>query len=100
MRKLCLLFFLLPVLLSAKDDVGALTKRVYAHAKIHDATSAVREAKLGLESFPQSLELQRALIFALSVKGEEIEALSAWKAFSGSFTEEKTRHLLLENLLL
>ncbi len=98
MRRLFWCFFLLPTLLCSDEDAQRSLKRIYAHVKIHDAASAIREAKLALETFPQSQDVQRALISSLCMKGEEIEALKAWNTFSESFTEEKTKNLLLENL--
>ncbi len=92
------LFLLLPVFLHAGADEQALSRRIYSHVKIHDAASAIREAKVALKTFPQSQEIQRALIHSLCAKGEELEALKAWKTFSESIKDEKTRHLILENL--
>lgn len=89
---------LLPVWLWAGRDEQEASRRIYAHVKIHDAASAIREAKLALQAFPQSIEIQRALIYSLSAKGEELEALKAWKSISGTLHDEKTRHLILENL--
>lgn len=98
MRKLAFLFLFLPFCVCAEEDVQAFSRRIYAHVKIHDAASAIREAKLALKTFPESQEIKRALIYSLSMKGEEIEALKAWQTFSVSIEDEKTRHHLLENL--
>ena len=98
MRLFAFLFLLFPALLLAGEDEQALSRRIYAHVKIHDAASAIREAKLALQTFPRSQEIQRALIHSLCEKGEELEALNAWKSFSKSISDEKTRHLILENL--
>lgn len=98
MRKWVILLLFLTGGLCAEKDEQAFSRRIYSHVKIHDAASAIREARIALKTFPKSQEIQRALIYSLSMKGEEIEALKAWQTFSPSIEDEKTRYHLLENL--
>jgi HEAT repeat protein len=51
-------------------------KRIHSHLFIRDPFSAVKEAKVFKEQFPNSSLLQRAYLKALCQKGEEVDAFN------------------------
>ncbi len=66
-------------------DEQELANRVHTHLFIHDPATAIVEAKRFLKEYPDSKELQFALIRALCEKGEDSEAISVWKKETGSY---------------
>lgn len=53
-------------------------KRIQAHLLVGDCSGAVAEARQALRECPQSSLVRKAYIQALSIKGEELDALSEW----------------------
>lgn len=95
--KLLLVCLLMATTLCAEPEDQAV-KRIYAYLLVHDAESAVAEAKKALVQFPESKEIEQALIRSLADKGEEIEALAQWNHFQQAYPEEKKSLPLLESL--
>ncbi len=75
--KLILFFSILFFSLHASEQ--DLANRVHTHLFIHDPATAILEAKQFLKEYPESQELQFALIRALCEKGDDTEAISIWK---------------------
>lgn len=63
--------------LSAREEIAK--KRIYNHLLIRDALSAVKEGKKAKDAYPESKEIQIALIDALCANGNETEALELWQ---------------------
>ncbi len=82
------------------DDSGEDTakKRIYNHLLIRDALSAVKEGKKALEVFPQSKDIQTALIDALCSNGDETEALELWQRCFPLVQAEKIDRRMIEIL--
>jgi HEAT repeat protein len=57
-------------------------KRVHTHLLIDDPTSAIREARAQLRTYPESKLLRLAHIKALCQAGDEIAALQEWNTLS------------------
>lgn len=67
-------------------------KRVQAHLLVGDRSGAVAEAKQALRECPHSSLVRKAYIEALSVNGEELDALSEWTklcAANDAFTSDR-----------
>ena len=82
----------------ASDPISDAVRRVQAHLLIDDASSALKEAQMLVEQFPQSKEALSALIEALSAGGEEEMALDAWSHLSVGHPELVGDRFLLEEL--
>lgn len=98
MRKLCFgLVCYSCASLSAFTESEA-TRRVESFLLLHDSQKALQEARQSLKLYPESANLRKAYLRALSEQGEEIEA---WKTFGPLFAvckEEKESRFLLETL--
>lgn len=72
-----------------------LEKRVYSHLLIGDDLQAIQEAKKAIESFPGSLALHKALLYALCQFGSEMQAWDQW-CYLCPFIQDykKERHLI------
>jgi len=92
------LFLIFPLSLVAENLPADAVKKIHAHLLINDPLSAVKEAKLAIQLFPESKELHIALIRALSTTGDEIEVLEEWKTITTLFVEEQKNRNLLEML--
>ncbi len=84
-----------PIQAYANSQEEPAVKRVYAHLRINDFNSAVREAKGHLEKLPDSKALQAAYIRALCAQGNETEAWEEWqKVLKGDETQATSRQML------
>jgi HEAT repeat protein len=92
-------------LLSAIASLGAIAdedvakKRIYNHLLIRDALSAVKDGKKALEAFPESKEIQIALIDALCAYGNETEALELWQRYFPQATDRRMIEILAWGVL-
>jgi HEAT repeat protein len=93
-----ILFALIPLACQVVASEEVAAERVAAHLLIRDSASAVREAKKGLEAFPDSLRLKTALIRALCEQGDEKEAFRAWRRLDVDSTQLEKQRALLETL--
>jgi HEAT repeat protein len=84
--------------LSASNGQDEAKKRIYNHLLIRDALSAVKEGKKAFEAFPDSKDIQIALIDALCAQGNETEALELWQKCFPLFQEEKIDRRMIEIL--
>ena len=86
------LFF--PILVFSDED---LSKRIHTHLFIHDPMTAVSEARELYKEYPDSVDLQFALIRALCEKGEDVEAIDVWKKIHINYPkdEKNTRNAQL-----
>ncbi len=92
MRAIFLVFFVCSVFAESPEEFG---RRISAHLLLHDSYSAVQEAKRALILFPESEQLQVSFIRALCAKGDEVDALEAWKrAVRVHGIKSDERHLL------
>ncbi|KAG6559713.1 HEAT repeat protein [Candidatus Rhabdochlamydia oedothoracis] len=74
---------------------GKLEKRIYSHLLIGDDLQAIQEAKKAIESFPNSLILHKALLYALCQFGSEMQAWDQWCYLCPSVQDyKKERHLI------
>ncbi len=71
-------------------------QRIYAHLLLEDTPAAVEEARESLAFFPDSKDLQMALIRALAENGDEMEALQQYLHFIEKYENEKNNRYLLE----
>ncbi|MDR2539062.1 MAG: HEAT repeat domain-containing protein [Chlamydiales bacterium] len=75
-----------------------LKTRIYSHLLIGDALQAVQEAKKAVESFPDSLVLRKALLYALCQFGSEVQAWDQWCSLCPSVQDYKKERYLIEML--
>lgn len=62
-------------------------QRIHAHLLIHDTVSAIQEASDSLTLYPDSAEIWRAYICALSKSDDEKEMMAAWKKYAAKFPD-------------
>lgn len=72
--------------------------RVQAHLIVGDRAGAVIEAQRALREYPYSALVRKAYIQALSVKGEELDALSEWTQLCADNNAWASDRKLLEML--
>lgn len=71
------MIWLLAVALTLLPEIEGV-RRVQAHLLIEDASSALKEAELLAQKFPESVEVGINLVQALAVNGMEERALALW----------------------
>mgnify|MGYP001225709633 CR=1 FL=1 len=96
MRYLFFFLLLIPELVFSNYDENYEVKRIHAHLLIRDYSTATRECEKALLHFPESKDLQRALILALAESGKDEEAIVKWKEWRKK--TEKEDHDLLETI--
>ncbi len=69
-------------------------RRVQCHLLIGDVTSAIRECREGLKSYPNEKSLQRLLVQSLAKRGYEKDALKAWHVVAAELKGEEKRAVL------
>lgn len=79
------------------EDISS-ARRIEAHLKIGDKQSAVQEAQLAANAYPDSVLLKQLLVKAFAKAGKEKECLAAWKANEPYFTDERQKAELLEEM--
>lgn len=92
-----LLFAIASLQAIADEDVAK--KRVYNHLLIRDTLSAVKDGKKALQAFPESKEIQIALIDALCAYGDETEALELWQRYFPQSTDRRMIEILAWGVL-
>lgn len=75
-----------------------VAKRVHTHLLIDDVFSAIAEAKKELKKYPDSKILRLALMKALCIRGNEIEALEQWHQVIENHEEMLQDRVSLETL--
>jgi HEAT repeat protein len=73
-------------------------RRIHAHLWIGDAAAAAREAAVAVQEAPDSPDLRRAYIYALSEAGAEVAVLEEWEKLSAHSAEAARERYLLEAL--
>ena len=91
-----LLFALLFIVSALCADEQLLAKRVYNHLLIEDFISAEEEATHALEVYPNSRELQEALVQVYAKRGDEKKMVAAWERYQSLDPEAPFNRDLVE----
>src|SRR5437870_4075007 len=94
------ILFALPLVLFAAPNVSEEegVRRIQAHLLIDDAASALKEAEVLAEAFPESRGVGTALVQAYAANGLEDKALRAWNLLAARYPDLMGERNLLEDL--
>lgn len=98
LRTVCFSFFLSPCFCLAQLSEADGVRRVEAHLMIDDAPSALNEARLLFDLYPDSQGAGSALVQALAANGFEETALEHWHRLSAKYPNLSLDRNLLEDL--
>ena len=73
-------------------------RRIFAFITLGDCAQACGEARVGLEKYPKSKEMWKALLLALAKSGDEKGMVLTWEKFIELFPEEAENRSILENM--
>jgi HEAT repeat protein len=91
------LFFLALGSLNA-GELETIKERISAHRTLHDYTSALEEAKKGVNRYPQDKELLQELIKIYFSSGNEREALIFWEGYRQRYPDSDCDRNFIEEI--
>ena len=92
---LLLSFFLFNSWAASPESVA---RRIQAHLLVGDPSSALKEAKAALGSFPQEPLVYVSVIKSLAAMGEDAEMMHVWEKYHTLFKEQALDQDLLEEM--